>query len=151
MFSLRRRRLKWYEWSVQDDSRYWKGKSRKLFRTYEDGRTRKHALCLKIRRDLNSNIGLKFFTRRVISYWNQLTDEVVSCKALSAFKIKLYEFMTVKGKFKFNCIVVWWFISIVCIIFIQWVTYFSWGWVDRVGLIQGYSWCSLAFWILVYW
>ena len=29
----------------------------------EDGRTRKYILCLKIRRYVNSNIGLKFFTR----------------------------------------------------------------------------------------
>ena len=34
----------------------------------EDERTRKHRLCLKIRRHVKSNIGLKFFTRRVIYY-----------------------------------------------------------------------------------
>ena len=48
----------------------------------------------KIRRHVNSNIGLDFFTRRVINnYWNHLTDEVVSCKSFSTFKIKLDEFM----------------------------------------------------------
>ena len=61
----------------------------KLFGIDEDERTRKYSLCLKIRRNVNSNIGLKFFTRRVISYWNHHTDEVVSCKSLNTFKIKL--------------------------------------------------------------
>ena len=50
---------------------------------------------------LNSNIVLKIFTRRVIN-WNHLRDEVVSCKSLSTFKIKLDEFMSAKGE-----IVVW--------------------------------------------
>ena len=68
----------------------------KLFCKDEDRRRRKH--CLKIRRRVNSDIGLKFFTRRVINYWNQLTDEVVSFKSLSTFKIKLDEFMTTKGE-----------------------------------------------------
>ena len=70
----------------------------KLFCIYEDGRTRKHSLCLKIRRHVNSNIGLKFFTRRVINYWNHLTDEVVRCKSLCKFEIKLDELMTTKWK-----------------------------------------------------
>ena len=43
-----------------------------------DGRTRKHSLCLKIKRHAHSNIGLKFFTRIVINYWNHLIGEVVS-------------------------------------------------------------------------
>ena len=47
---------------------------------------------------LNSNIGFKFFTRRAINYWNHLSDEVVSCKSLSKFKIKLNELMNAKGK-----------------------------------------------------
>ena len=41
---------------------------------------------------------MKFFTMRVINYWNQFTDEVVSCKSLSTFKIKLDEFMTANGE-----------------------------------------------------
>ena len=45
---------------------------------------------------VNLNIGLNFFTRRVINYWNHFTDEVVSCKYTNTFKIKLYEFMTAK-------------------------------------------------------
>ena len=61
-------------------------------------RRRKYNFCLKIRRHVNSNIGLRFSTRRVINYWNHLTDEVVSCKSLSTFKVKLDEFMTAKGK-----------------------------------------------------
>ena len=44
----------------------------------EDERTREHSLCLKIRRYVNSNIGLNFFNRRVISYWNHLTNLVVA-------------------------------------------------------------------------
>ena len=70
----------------------------KLFCIDEDKRTRKYSLCLKIRRHVNSNIGLKFFTRRVINYWNHLTNEVVSCKSLITFKIKLDEFITAKGE-----------------------------------------------------
>ena len=54
-------------------------------------------VCLKIRRHVNSNIGLTFFTRRVINYWNHLTDVVVSSKCLSTFKIKLEYFMTLRG------------------------------------------------------
>ena len=50
----------------------------KLFSIYEDRRIRKHSLCLKIRRHRNSNIGVDFFTRRVINHWNQLTDVVVA-------------------------------------------------------------------------
>ena len=38
---------------------------------------------------------------RVINNWNHLIDVVVGCKSLSTFKIKLDEFMTAKGKFKF--------------------------------------------------
>ena len=69
----------------------------KLFCIDGNGRATKH-ICLKIKRHVNSNIGLKFFTRRVINYWNRLTDEVVTCKSLSSFKIKLDEFMTAKGE-----------------------------------------------------
>ena len=58
----------------------------KVFYIAEEGRTRKHSSCLKIRRDVNSNIGLNLFTRRVINYWNQLTREVVSSKSLSTIK-----------------------------------------------------------------
>ena len=63
----------------------------KLFCIDEEGRTRNHSLCLKIRRN-----GLNFFTRRVVNYWNHLTDEVVSCKSLTTFKIKLNGFMSAK-------------------------------------------------------
>ena len=64
----------------------------------ENGKTRKHSLCLKIRRYVNSNVGLNFFTIKVINYWNHLTYVVVSCKSLSTFKVKLDEFMTARGK-----------------------------------------------------
>ena len=49
----------------------------KLFCIDEDERTRKHKLCLKIS-------DWSFFTRRVINYWNYLTDIVVSCKFMTA-------------------------------------------------------------------
>ena len=71
---------------------------RKHFCIDENKRTKKHSLCLKIRRHVNSNIGLNCFTRRVINYWNYLTDVEVSCKSLSKFKIKLDEIMTAKGE-----------------------------------------------------
>ena len=40
---------------------------RKLSCIKEDGRTRKNSLCFKIRRHVNSNIGLNVFKRRVIN------------------------------------------------------------------------------------
>ena len=39
-----------------------------IFFVNEDRRTRGHGFCLKIKRHINSNIGLNFFTRRVINY-----------------------------------------------------------------------------------
>ena len=51
---------------------------RRLLCIDEDERTRTHSIYLKIRRNVNSNLRLKFITRRIINYWNQLTDEVVS-------------------------------------------------------------------------
>ena len=53
----------------------------KLFYIDEDERTSKYNLCLKIIRRVNSNIGLKFFTRRIINYWNHLPEVVVNCKS----------------------------------------------------------------------
>ena len=70
----------------------------KLFCVDEYRRTRGHGFCLKIKRHVNSNIGLNFFTRRVINYWNQLSDVVVGCKSLDTFKMKLDEFMTARGE-----------------------------------------------------
>ena len=69
----------------------------KLFCIYEDRGTRKHSLCLKIRRHVNSNIGLNFFTRKVINYWKHLTDEK-TCKLKYRieffFTYKKYDFFT---------------------------------------------------------
>ena len=59
-----------------------------------------------IRHIVNSNIVLKFFTRRVIDYCNHLTDVVVSCKSLGTFKVKLDEFMTAKREIYIYCTVV---------------------------------------------
>ena len=63
----------------------------------EDERTSKHSLCLKIRSPINSNIGLNFFTKRFINHWRHLPNVGISCKSLSTFKIKLDEFMIVRG------------------------------------------------------
>ena len=99
MFSLKRRRLRGDTIEVfkmiHGIDKLYLGK---LFCIDENRRTRKHSLWLKIRRHVNSNIGLNFFIRRVINYWNHLIDVVVSCKSLNAFKIKLNEFMIAKGE-----------------------------------------------------
>ena len=60
----------------------------KFFGVDEDRRTR-YSFCLKIKRDINSNVGLNFFTRRVINYWNKLSYVVVGCKSLDTFKMNL--------------------------------------------------------------
>ena len=70
----------------------------KLFCVDEDRKARGHGFCLKIKRYVNSNIWLNFFTRRVINYWNQLSDVVVDYKSLDTFKVKLDEFMTARGE-----------------------------------------------------
>ena len=64
----------------------------------EKVRTRKNNLYFKIKRYVNSNIGLKFSTKRVINYWKHLTNEIVNYKSLTIFKIKLDEFMIEKRK-----------------------------------------------------
>ena len=84
-----------------NDSWYGQGKSGEAFLNSWQWTTKKHNLCFKIIWNVNSNIRLKFFTRRVINYWNHLTDEIVSCKSLSTFKIKLMNLWLQKGKFKF--------------------------------------------------
>ena len=87
MFSLRRRRLR--EDMVEVFNMIHginKVNIGKLFCIDEDGRARKHSLCSKIKRHVNSNNGLNFFTRRVINYWNHLPDAVVSCKSLVHLK-----------------------------------------------------------------
>ena len=53
----------------------------------------------KLKGDVNSNIGLNFFTRRVINYWNQFSDVAVACRSFNIFKMKLDEFMIIKGEF----------------------------------------------------
>ena len=68
MFSLRRRRLKG---DMIEVFKMIHGIDKvnlgKLFCIDEDRRTRKHSLCFKIKRHVNSNIGLKLCTRRVIN------------------------------------------------------------------------------------
>ena len=75
-----------------------KGSLGKVFCIDEDSRTRKYSLFVKIRRQVDSDIKLNFFTRRVTNYWNYLSDAIVSCKSLSTFKMKLDEFMTARGQ-----------------------------------------------------
>ena len=79
MFSVRRRRLRG---DMVEAFKMIHGMDKvnlgKLFYIDEDGGTRKNSLCLKIRRNLNSNIRLTFFSRRVNNYWNHLTGVVVS-------------------------------------------------------------------------
>ena len=64
MFSLRRRRLRV---DVIEVFKMIRGTDKvnlgKLFCIDEEERTRNHILCLKIRRNVNSDIGLKLFTR----------------------------------------------------------------------------------------
>ena len=65
----------------------------KLFYIEEEGRTRKHSLCLKIKRHVNSNIEFNFF-----HLLEPPPRSVVSCKSLSTFKMKLDEFMAARGE-----------------------------------------------------
>ena len=99
MFSLKRRRLRG---DMMEVFKMIHGIDKvnllKLFCIDEDGITRKLSLYLKIIKNVNSNIGLKFFTRRVSNYWNRLTDEVVSCKSLNTIREKINEFMTAGGE-----------------------------------------------------
>ena len=103
MFSSRRRRLRF---DVIEVFKIIHGIDKvnqgKFFCIDEDGRTRRHSLCLEIRKHVNSNIGLTFFTKKA-KYWNHLTNEVVTCKSLNTFKIKLDEFMTTKGQIVIYC------------------------------------------------
>ena len=69
-----------------------------IFCVNEDRRTRGDGFCLKLKRHVNSNIGLNVFTRRVINHWNRLSDVVVGCKSLDTFKMKLDEFRAAKDE-----------------------------------------------------
>ena len=55
----------------------------------EDRRTREHGFYLKIKRYVNSYIGVKIFIRKVINYWNQLSAVVVDCISLNNFMTRL--------------------------------------------------------------
>ena len=63
-----------------------------IFGVDEDRKTRGYGFCLIVKRHVNLNTGLNFFSRRVINYWNKLLDVVVGCKSLDTFKMKLDEF-----------------------------------------------------------
>ena len=75
MFTLRRRRLRGDMIEVfkmiHGNGKVNQGK---LFCVDEDGRKRKHSLCLKIGRHVNSTIGLNVFSKRVINYWDHITN-----------------------------------------------------------------------------
>ena len=65
----------------------------KLFIFSKDDRLRKHSYHLKIKKHVNKNISLNFFTRRVVNYWNKLPDIVVTSSSLEVFKVRLDKFM----------------------------------------------------------
>ena len=66
MFSLRQRRLRG---DMIEVFRMIQGINKvNLGNLFEDRRTRGHGFYLKIKRLVNSNIGLNFFTRKVINY-----------------------------------------------------------------------------------
>ena len=105
----------------------------KIFCIDEDGRTRKHSLCLKIRRHVWTQISDSTFSLGVVNYWNHLPDGVVSCKSLSTFKMKLDQFTTADGEiWIYSSSINAWFISITYIIFIQSVGIWL-RLIDRVG------------------
>ena len=65
----------------------------KLFCIDEDERTRKYSL-FKNQKACKFKYWIEFF----INYWNKLIDKVFNFKSLSTFKIKLDEFMIIKGE-----------------------------------------------------
>ena len=75
MFSLRHRRLRG---DMTEAFKMIHGidkiNVRKLLCVNKDGRTRAYGYCLKIRRYVNSDIGVNYFTTRIKNYWNQLPD-----------------------------------------------------------------------------
>ena len=95
----------------------------KLFCIDENGRKRKQFMFKNYKTYLNSYwIQLYFFTRRVINYWNYLTNEVgpVGCLSLVKFKIILDEIMTTKEEnYIYWSSINAWFISVICFILEQ--------------------------------
>ena len=65
----------------------------KLFEFSNDDRLRRNEYHLKIKSHVNKNSALHFFTRRVIEYWNKLSNRVVKSSSLNVFKNNLDKFM----------------------------------------------------------
>ena len=64
-----------------------------LFVFNDDDRLRKHNFHIRIKRHINKNSCLYFFTRRVIKYWNGLPEIVVNSSSLNTFKNNLDSYM----------------------------------------------------------
>ena len=69
----------------------------RLFVVDQGDRTRKHSFHLKIRRHVERDLSMHFFTRRVIGYWNRLSETIVSAPSLRVFKARLDVYMTDQG------------------------------------------------------
>ena len=68
----------------------------KLFVIDKNNVIRKHNFHLKIKKHVNTNLALNFFTRRTIGYWNKLPFEVVNSPNMNTFKLRLDKFMNLQ-------------------------------------------------------
>ena len=64
-----------------------------MFLIDNDNRTRKNRFHLKIKRHVNKNIALNYYSRRVIKHWNSLPSVVVESENLCIFKKRLDFYM----------------------------------------------------------
>ena len=64
-----------------------------LFTFEINDRLRRHNFHMKIKRNVNKNTALNFFTRRVIKHWNDLPYHVVNSSNLNSFKKTLDIYM----------------------------------------------------------
>ena len=62
-----------------------------FFSVDKRGRTRGHTLKL-IKPQVNSNMRLHSFSRRVINIWNSLPESVISAETIDTFKNRLNEY-----------------------------------------------------------
>ena len=64
----------------------------------------KNIIYIKTLKHVNSNIGLNFFIKRIINYWNQLLKVIFNLKYSNRFKIKLQGFIKFCKKGNLNVI-----------------------------------------------